>query len=190
MRPDFNQKINDEIKFDNDVIYCSLGTVATFNQRPKFFENCISYFGGKDVTLLVSLPAILIANEFKGREFPSNVVVKPFWPQLAVLKKAKVFFTHGGMNSVLEGIVNRVPLIVHPQGADQFVIAERIEELKLGVTILDPSVENIKKAYEKINSDWKMYHSNLEDFAKKIDSTGAQEKFIQVIKSLLDPIQQ
>jgi UDP:flavonoid glycosyltransferase YjiC (YdhE family) len=42
-------------------------------------------------------------------------------PQLAVLERAAVFVTHGGMNSALEGLACGVPLVVIPQHGEQLL---------------------------------------------------------------------
>jgi len=62
-------------------------------------------------------------------------------PQLEVLKKADVFVTHGGMNSVNEGLSFGVPMVVIPFMSDQPTNARRIEELGLGKR-LDYSIIN------------------------------------------------
>ena len=50
-------------------------------------------------------------------------------------KKASLFITHGGMNSLNEAIYYGVPLIVIPQDADHPFNALRVAELNLGITL-------------------------------------------------------
>jgi MGT family glycosyltransferase len=66
---------------------------------------------------------------------PENFVVRPRVPQLQVLQDSRVFLTHGGMNSVMEGLYCGVPLIVIPQMLEQRITARRVEELGLGVAL-------------------------------------------------------
>ena len=54
---------------------------------------------------------------------PNNFIVRPHVPQLEVLRRADLFITHGGMNSVSEGCWYGVQMIVLPQVGDQVVIA-------------------------------------------------------------------
>jgi UDP:flavonoid glycosyltransferase YjiC (YdhE family) len=48
-----------------------------------------------------------------------NVRVVPWAPQLAVLRRARVMLTHGGINSVKECIWSGVPMLVLPLADDQ-----------------------------------------------------------------------
>jgi MGT family glycosyltransferase len=72
-----------------------------------------------------------------GGDFPveslgplaENFIVRSFVPQIEILRRAAAFVTHGGMNSVQEGLYHGVPLAIAPQGADQFWISARASEL-------------------------------------------------------------
>jgi MGT family glycosyltransferase len=66
---------------------------------------------------------------------PPNVIVRPYMPQLEILKRADVFITHGGMGSSSEGLWYGVPLIVYPQMADQPFVAQRVKTLGAGYVI-------------------------------------------------------
>ena len=50
-------------------------------------------------------------------EIPKNFIVKNYVPQTELLTYTKLFITHGGMNSVHEGLYNGIPLVVIPQSA-------------------------------------------------------------------------
>ncbi|PUA37622.1 glycosyl transferase family 1 [Paenibacillus elgii] len=113
------------------VIYISLGTA--FNKDIDFYRNCLKAFGGSDNTIVMSV----------GREtdieslgdIPDNFIVRPYVPQLEVLQHARLFITHGGMNSTNEGLSHGLPLVLVPQGADQPKVAERVAELGAGVAL-------------------------------------------------------
>ncbi len=66
---------------------------------------------------------------------PENFLVRPHVPQLEVLQHSSVFLTHGGMNSVMEGLYYGVPLVVIPQMLEQSITAKRVEELGLGIAL-------------------------------------------------------
>ena len=42
--------------------------------------------------------------------------------------RAAVFVTHGGMNSMMEGLANKVPLVVLPQQVQQLIIGSAVAE--------------------------------------------------------------
>jgi MGT family glycosyltransferase len=66
---------------------------------------------------------------------PSHFWVEPSLPQTALLQKARVFVTHGGMNSVQESIQLGVPMVVVPRTYEHRIIARQVEELGLGLSI-------------------------------------------------------
>ena len=71
----------------------------------------------------------------KIKQAPENFIIAPYVPQLEVLEQADVFVTHGGMNSVNEGIHYQVPLVVIPHDKDQPMVARRLTELDAGYTV-------------------------------------------------------
>lgn len=116
---------------DQPVIYISLGTV--FNAKADFYRLCFEAFANLDrrVVLAIGSKADL---SLLGT-IPANFIVRPYVPQLHILQRAALFITHGGMNSVSEGLAADVPLLLIPQAADQFLIARRIQRLGAGKTL-------------------------------------------------------
>lgn len=115
-------------KRNRPVIYISLGTIV--KGAKSFFKKCMNAFKDEDVTVVMS-----VGKSFSIRclgEVPKNFMIYNSVPQLAVLKQADVFVTHGGMNSISEALVHGVPMVVIPFMADQPTNARRIKELGLG----------------------------------------------------------
>ncbi|QIG44049.1 glycosyltransferase family 1 protein [Nocardioides anomalus] len=71
-------------------------------------------------------------------DVPSEWLVRPFLPQVALLDRAAVLITHGGNNSVTEALSAGVPMVVLPFSTDQFAGAAAIEAAGLGAA-LDPN---------------------------------------------------
>ncbi|SEU02263.1 macrolide family glycosyltransferase [Paenibacillus sp. NFR01] len=115
----------------DNPIYISLGTV--FNQAADFYRLCFAAFGGSGHTVVLAIGNKVQAADL-GR-IPDNFIVKSYVPQKEVLQQAKLFITHGGMNSVHEALYNGVPLVVLPQSADQPLIARRVAESGAGIEL-------------------------------------------------------
>ena len=136
---------------DQPLIYISLGTV--FNARPDFYRLCFDAFAASEFRVVLAIgdrtdPQLL-------GELPGNFIVRPTVPQLEILRRATLFITHGGMNSVNEGLAFDVPLLLIPQGADQFLIARRIQQLGAGKTFgrEKVSAKSLRNAAETILRD-------------------------------------
>jgi MGT family glycosyltransferase len=120
----------DWLKPDVPLIYIALGT--TFNRAPEFYRKCLLAFA--DMPVQVVLSTGLGGVEDLGRA-PANFQIREFVPQVPLLRQARVFVTHGGMNSANEALYCGVPMVVIPQAGDQHLVASRIAELGAGVTI-------------------------------------------------------
>ncbi|MFE0556856.1 macrolide family glycosyltransferase [Paenibacillus sp. NPDC058910] len=112
-------------------IYISLGTV--FNHAIDFYKLCFEAFGNTDHTIVMSIGDKV--QVFDLADIPKNFIVKHYVPQTDVLQHAKLFITHGGMNSTHEGLYYGVPLIVIPQSADQPIIARQVANIGAGITL-------------------------------------------------------
>src|SRR5574341_722771 len=113
------------------LIYASLGTVN--NDDAEFFRTCIEAFSGRDEFVIMST-----GNRFSPDLFsplPENVSIHAWVPQPEVLKRAALFITHAGMNSVHDGLYYGVPLLLIPQQAEQAFTALRVAELGAGLVL-------------------------------------------------------
>ena len=129
------------------LVFVSLGTL--FNDRPEFFRAAIEALGPLAGTLVLSIGDSVDPTSL--RPLRPSVVVRRFVPQLAVLRDAALFVTHGGMNSVTEALYHGVPLIVYPQVHDQLIVARRVAELGAGVVLRGtPGVAAIRRAAERV----------------------------------------
>ncbi|WP_251550474.1 macrolide family glycosyltransferase [Neobacillus muris] len=120
----------DAIKGRNPI-YISLGTV--FNRAADFYKLCFEAFGNSGHTVVMSIGNRTPLADLG--EIPPNFMVKNYVLQTEVLKYAKLFITHGGMNSTHEGLYFGVPLIVIPQSADQPIIAGQVAKIGAGLTL-------------------------------------------------------
>ncbi len=118
-------------RMDKNIVYVSLGTV--YNNSLEFFKVCIKALKKEGVSVIMSIGKNIDKKDLG--EIPDNIYVYDYVPQLEVLKRAKLFITHGGMNSTNEGMFFQVPLVIVPQSVDQPVVANGILELGLGKVI-------------------------------------------------------
>lgn len=120
---------------DRKLIYISLGSVNT--DFIDFYKLCVSAFRDSDYYVYMSIGAKCEVSQLG--EIPSNFLVQNFLPQLEILKRADVFITHAGFNSVNEALYFGVPMLALPQVNDQPMVAKRLVSLGLGMA------ENMKE---------------------------------------------
>lgn len=113
------------------TVYISLGSVNHYNQNLNFYCQCIKAFAGTAHQVLIAVGNALDIKTLGN--IPANISVVNYAPQLSILRNAKVFITHGGTNSVWEALLQGVPMLVFPQGGDQYLVAKRVHALNLGI---------------------------------------------------------
>ena len=156
----------DFVKEDRTVVYISLGTVL--KGAVSFFQNCVEAFRGENIDVIISVGKQF--NIRKLKNIPENVHVYASVPQLAVLKMADVFVTHGGMNSVSEALSFGTPMVVIPFVSDQPVNAQCVEKLGVG------------KAMDYANVD----SSSLKSMVFDVISDVEMKKQMEVVHELIE----
>jgi MGT family glycosyltransferase len=114
---------------DAPLLFISLGTTP-LNDRPDFFRMCLEAFAGTEWQVAMAIGDRLEVAELG--EIPPNAEVRPFFPQLEVLRHARVFLSHTGMNSTMEALYLGVPLVAFPLQPEKEANARRVEDLGLG----------------------------------------------------------
>ena len=123
----YDRKEEDFPALAKPEIYISIGTILKGGEN--FFRACLEAFEKENVTVVLSVGSFDIS---RLKHIPENFVIRNRVPQIAVLKQAGLFVTHGGMNSVSEAMVHGVPMVVIPFVSDQPVNARQVEKLGLG----------------------------------------------------------
>ena len=115
-------------------ILISMGTM--YNAEAAFYRACFRAFDRW------AEPVVLAVGHRVDRaqlpEPPANFIVCESVPQVALLEKARLFITHGGINSAHEAMLHGVPMVVLPQRADHYVVAGQVEAVGAGL-VLDRS---------------------------------------------------
>ncbi|OIK05982.1 macrolide family glycosyltransferase [Streptomyces monashensis] len=136
---------------ERPVLLISLGTAAT--GWPEFFKTAIEAFGDSEWDVVMAVGDHLDAAELGTP--PANFTVRRHVPQLDVLQHAKLFVTHGGMNSTMESLYYGVPMVVIPQMNEQRANGMRVAELGLGrhLAVADTTVESLRRAVSDVVAD-------------------------------------
>ena len=125
------------------LVYISLGTVH--QRRVDFYRATLA--------TLVDFPAHFVLSVGKQTDpadlapIPDNFIVRPEVPQLALLPRVNLFVTHGGINSVQEGLYFGVPLVVAPQQFEQMFNGRQVVAHGAGIMVND------RPPYGRVNGD-------------------------------------
>lgn len=163
------------------LIYISMGTVN--NNMMALYRECIAALGDTDYQVIMSVGNQVSLEDFGA--LPENISVFSSVDQIAVLKKADVFVSHCGMNSVSESLYFEVPLVMLPQTSEQEGVAERVLELGAGIRLKDADADLLLNAINEILSG-DAYKKNAaqisEGFKKCRGAEAAADKILEVSK--------
>lgn len=154
------------------IVYVSLGTL--FNNNAEFFQTCFEALGGLDVQVVLSK-----GKQRAGLELPSapdNFLVFDYVPQIAILKKAAAFVTHGGVGSSSEALHFGVPQVLIPQIWDGYLMAHQITQNGAGVTLGNPpSSASLRQAVERVLAD-ESFRQNSRLLGQDLTAAGGAER--------------
>jgi MGT family glycosyltransferase len=188
--PSINPQIHSgDFPFDalkkKPVIYLSLGTVHT---NTAFYHSCFQAFADYPAQFILS--AGKQTNFAELGEIPPNFIVRTFVPQLDVLQLADVFITHGGINSVHEGLYYGVPLILIPHQFEQLLNARCVTARHAGLIIDDQiqhknvTAETLRQTLQEVlvNHSYAESANKVQDILRK---TGGFQHAADLIQSYM-----
>jgi UDP:flavonoid glycosyltransferase YjiC (YdhE family) len=114
------------------IVYITLGTV--YNQNLDVFQALLHGLRDDPLNLVVTVGEQNDAGVL-GRQ-PPNVSVHRYIPQELLLPHVAAVVTHGGAGSTLGALAFGLPLLIVPQGADQFYNAERVMAAGAGLKLM------------------------------------------------------
>ena len=119
---------------------------------------------------------------------PPNFLPFSKVPQLDVLPLCDAFITHGGMGSVMESILHRVPMVVIPCFGDQIWNAERVSQAKLGADFRFPTrtltAQSLRDAVLEVSNpdhESNAYRRSVEAAARRMEETGGAERAAKLV---------
>jgi zeaxanthin glucosyltransferase len=170
----------DFVSKNKKIIYASLGTLQ--NGIKQRFWNIAEACRDIDAQLIISLGGR--GNPSDYADLPGNPIVLKLGPQLELLKKASLFITHGGLNSVLESLSVGTPLLAVPITNDQPGVAERIRWTGVGEKTVSDEPKTLNILIKKVLNDIR-YKNNAMCHAEKIAQSGGTRQAADIIESVL-----
>jgi UDP:flavonoid glycosyltransferase YjiC (YdhE family) len=142
--PDFGDRA------DRPLILLTMGTIFG---SPAVFSAALAGLAALDVNVLVTVgpasdPAAIVAD-------PARVRVECFVPLDRALDCSDLVVAHGGAGTTLATLGRGIPLVMIPQGADQFINAERAVAAGAAVSIMPAEFDSnaLRDAVERARGD-------------------------------------
>lgn len=160
-----------------EVLLITLGSLD--NCHPDFYRACFTAFGGSRWHVVMPIgsrfdPTVL-------GPIPPNFAVAPAFPQLEVLKHAKVFVSHAGLGGVLEALSAGVPQVALPRTREQQANAQRLTELGIGATA---TIGDLAKTVADVSTD-PLMAQRIAALRDELGQAGGAAKAADVIEECL-----
>lgn len=159
------------------LIYFSLGTLVTCDTE--LINRLLSILSKSQNKFIISMGQM----HKQIRLYP-NMWGEKFIDQKEVLKRADLFITHGGHNSIIEAFYYGVPgLIVLPVFADQFDSAQRVQDCGYGYRLnpFDCTEEALLKSIDSILAD--------DELAKRMKAVSLRLRSIKYHEIAVDKLE-
>jgi MGT family glycosyltransferase len=104
---------------------------SEFQDDGRLVQTALDALRDEPVFVVATLPA----GDPAALRVPANADVERFVPHGAVLERAAVVVTHGGMGATQKALARGVPVCAVPFGRDQFEVARRVEVAGAGTRL-------------------------------------------------------
>lgn len=165
------------------LIYASLGTAR--KTQPNIFHLISEACNDLNLQLVISLGGR--GNPENFDDLPGFPVVVRDAPQLELIKRAEIVISHGGLNTVLETLLEGKPMITIPIAYDQPAVAARLGWLKVAdvLPVRNVSAEQIRLALSKLLNDTS-YRDAARELQARILSDRGLERAVAIIEDAHD----
>ncbi len=169
---------------DLPIVYITLGTV--YNRNLDVFRALLDGLRDEALNLVVTVgkqndPAVLGAQS-------SNVHVHRYIPQELLLPHCTAVVTHGGAGSTLGALAFGLPLLIVPQGADQFYNADRVVAAGAGVRVMpDHLTADSAREAVRVLLDDDTFQSAAHRIEDELAALPTPRQAVDALERLTDP---
>lgn len=116
------------------LVYATLGTVRTFNQRTAIWRAVLDGLAPLEVDVVATIGE---GNEASNLgEVPANAHIEGYIPQAALLPQVDCVINNGGAGSTIGALSNGIPVLNLPQGTpSQILISRACQTAGVGIAL-------------------------------------------------------
>ncbi|HLL78837.1 MAG TPA: nucleotide disphospho-sugar-binding domain-containing protein [Ktedonobacteraceae bacterium] len=122
-----------EQRRDVPLIHMTLGTNVGTNTDMAVFRSGIDGLGDLEVEVLITSGRGKAPSSFGS--LPANVHVEQYVPHSLLLPLCSALIYHGGAGTTFSALAQGLPLLVLPQGADQYIIGDLVQASGAGLCL-------------------------------------------------------
>lgn len=120
------------------LVHMTLGTNFSTNGDRSMFRSVIDGLSDLDVDVLVTIGFQADSAPFGA--LPANVHVEKYMSHALLLPHCSVVICHGGAGTTLSSLALGLPLLILPQGADQYIVGDLVRASGAGLCLIPQKV--------------------------------------------------
>lgn len=166
---------------DAELLFISFGTL--FNNNPQFYRTCFEAFGDLDWEVAMAAHKLDIA---ELGPIPSNFEVRPYFPQLDVLRNTSAVVSHTGIKTLFDATICGVPMVIVPPVPMCQLIARRAEAVGLSrcLDLGTVDAETLRSAVEQIRHDEEIL-AGVKRYQQIIADSGGAKAGVDALEAYL-----
>ncbi|HLV97538.1 MAG TPA: nucleotide disphospho-sugar-binding domain-containing protein [Ktedonobacterales bacterium] len=161
----------------------TLGTNKGTNGDMAMFRSVIDGLRSLDMD-------VLITSGFQGDlaslgPLPGNMQVEPYLPYTLLLPHCSAVICHGGTGTALSSLALGLPLLILPQGADQYLVGELVKASGAGLC-LTPQHVNASTVRQSVRAllEEPSYRANAHRLQREITAMPGPEEAVHLIEEV------
>ena len=120
------------------LVYMTLGTNPGTNSNISMFRSVIDGLSNLDVDVLITIG--FDKDTTSIGPLASNIHVEHYLPQSLLLPHCSAVICHGGAGTTLSSLAQGLPLLILPQGGDQYIIGDLVLATGAGLRLIPADV--------------------------------------------------
>ncbi|WP_029040840.1 nucleotide disphospho-sugar-binding domain-containing protein [Cucumibacter marinus] len=172
---------------ERPLIYISMGTLVTSNIE--FFRTAIAVLKDLPAQFVMSIGQLFDVKDLG--EIPDNFIVRPYVPQLQILKRASMFVTHAGFTGFQEALWYGVPMVAIPQQLEQLMNGRLAGERGACISIEDSYMgkpvdgTRLRQAVEQMLGD-PSYRAGAKALGDELRGLGGATRAAKVLEAFVE----
>jgi UDP:flavonoid glycosyltransferase YjiC (YdhE family) len=169
------------------LVYMTLGTNSGTNSDVSMFRSVIDGLEGLDIDVLITIG--FGKDPSTTGPLPENIHVENYVPQSLLLPHCSTVICHGGPGTILHSLAHGLPLLILPQGADQYVMGERVLKAGVGLRLVpaDVNPESVRSSVLALLEET-IYKVGASRLQREIEEMPGPDEAVHLIEEVVGAV--
>jgi len=166
------------------LVHMTLGTNFSTNSDLSMFRSVIEGLGNLEMDIAITIGFEVAPTSFEP--LPDNVHIESYLPHSLLLPHCAAVICHGGPGTTLSALALGLPLLVLPQGADQYIVGDLVQRVGAGLRLVPSEVtpSNIRSSVLALLHE-RIYQSGARRLQREIAAMPGPDEGVHLIEEVV-----